>query len=219
MLGVDRAPKEGQNMYRTLLCLAFLLSATSTVKIGTAVAQNSAAQKILADCQTGDRTPDLAIKACTALLKNDNGIPAFGDVYYNRGYAYGKKEQYDLAIADYNEALKRKPDFARAYISRGYAFEEKKQHDDAISDFDQGLKLSPRSEFGLAMRAKAYRNKGQYQRAIQDYDAALALEPKSAADFLGRGTTKILMGDKIGGEADIAHAKELDPFIHSLLSQ
>ena len=147
----------------------------SALQIGAALAQTGAAQKSLSDCQNGDKNADLAIKGCTALLKNDNGIPAFGDVYYNRGFAYETKKQYDLALADFSQAIKRKPDFVAAYENRGYVFSIKHQYNEAIRDFDQALKLNPRSRFALD----------------------------------NRGRAKIELGDKAGGEADIAHAKSL----------
>ena len=196
-----------------LKCLIFV-GLASALQIGAALAQTGAAQKNLSDCQNGDRNADLAIKACSALLKNDNGtVPAFGDVYYNRGSAYETKKQYDLAIADFSQAIKRKPDFGVAYENRGHVFGMTGKYDDAIKDFDQALKLNPKSGFALGSRANAYTKKGQYQRAIQDYDAVLVLAPKTASAFYGRGTAKIQLGDKSGGEADIARAKQLNPFI------
>lgn len=189
-----------------------VIGVTSALQVGTASAQSSAAQKNLSDCQNGDRNPDLAITACTVLLKNDNGTqPAFGDVYYNRGYAYEMKKQYDLAIADFGQALKRKPGFTVAYENRGWVLAKKGKYDDAIKDFDQSLKLNPRSGFALVSRADAYAKKGEYQRAIKDYDAVLVLAPKAAAAFYGRGMAKIKLGDKNGGQADIAHAKQINP--------
>jgi tetratricopeptide (TPR) repeat protein len=190
--------------------ILIVVGLTSALQVGVASAQNSAAQKNLSDCQSGDRNADLAITACTALLKNDNGNPAFGDVYYNRGYAYEMKKQYDLAIADYSQAIKRKPDFTIAYANRGYDYAMKEKYDDAIRDFDQALKLNPKSGFSLIHRGNAYAKKGQYQRAIQDYDAVLVLAPKTASAFYGRGLAKIQLGDKAGGEADIARAKSFD---------
>ena len=42
--------------------------------------------------------------------------------YYNRGLAYSKKGELELAIADYTKAIELKPDYADAYYSRGGAF-------------------------------------------------------------------------------------------------
>ena len=41
--------------------------------------------------------------------------------YNRRGIAYGKKGEFDKAIADFTEAIRLKPDFAVAYLNRGIA--------------------------------------------------------------------------------------------------
>ena len=40
--------------------------------------------------------------------------------YYNRGIAYYEKREYDKAIADFSEVIKREPDHADAYILRSH---------------------------------------------------------------------------------------------------
>lgn len=37
------------------------------------------------------------------------------ELYYNRGIAYYKKREYDKAIADFSEVIKREPNHADAY--------------------------------------------------------------------------------------------------------
>jgi tetratricopeptide (TPR) repeat protein len=161
-------------------------------------------------CQDGNARPAAAITACTALLQADNGTAAFGDVFYNRGSAYLNNKQYDRAVQDFDVAIKRKPDFAVAFINRGFAHEKTQQYDEALKDYDQALKLDSKSVFSLVHRGDAYAKKEQYQRAIQDYDSAIALAPKSASALHGRGLAKIQIGDKAGGEADIAKATALN---------
>jgi Flp pilus assembly protein TadD len=51
----------------------------------------------------------------------------------------------------------------------------------------------------------------QFDRAIQDYDQAVRINPNDAMNFYGRGMMKIWKGDKAAGDADIAHAQQLDP--------
>jgi len=62
-------------------------------------------------------------------------------------------------------------------------------------------------------RALAYENKDDYTRAIADYDEALRLDPNDADALLYRGLDKQRLGDKAGGEADVAAAKRMNPNI------
>lgn len=62
-------------------------------------------------------------------------------------------------------------------------------------------------------RALAYENKDDYTRAIADYDEALRLDPDDADALLYRGLDKQRLGDKAGGEADVAAAKRMNPNI------
>jgi tetratricopeptide (TPR) repeat protein len=62
-------------------------------------------------------------------------------------------------------------------------------------------------------RGLAYENLDDYAKAIADYTQALALDPKDADALLYRGLDKIRLGDKAGGEADVAAAKRIDPNI------
>jgi tetratricopeptide (TPR) repeat protein len=52
---------------------------------------------------------------------------------------------------------------------------------------------------------------GDYPRAIADYDEALAANGKIAWSLYGRGIAKLRLGQKDGGEADIAKAREVRP--------
>jgi tetratricopeptide (TPR) repeat protein len=62
-------------------------------------------------------------------------------------------------------------------------------------------------------RGLAYENLDNYAKAIADYSEALALDPEDADALLYRGLDKIRLGDKAGGDADIAAAKRIDPNI------
>src|SRR5262249_33675757 len=64
--------------------------------------------------------PSQRIEDCTRALTSGHydGVEAAW-IYRNRGSAYLIEQRYDLAIADYDEAIRRKPDYPRALVDRG----------------------------------------------------------------------------------------------------
>jgi tetratricopeptide (TPR) repeat protein len=62
-------------------------------------------------------------------------------------------------------------------------------------------------------RGAEFGAKGDLDRAMKDHDQAIKLDPKNALAFNNRGIAKLKKGDKEGGEADIAKAKQLQPGI------
>ena len=62
-------------------------------------------------------------------------------------------------------------------------------------------------------RGFVYATKGDYDRAIEDFNKAIALNPNSSEALLNRGIARLRKGDQMGGRADIAQAKLLDPDI------
>ena len=66
--------------------------------------------------------------------------------YYNRGFAYEKKGEYDRAIVDYDKAIAINPKFAAAYNNRGNAYYKKGDKEQAIVDFRKTLDIDPSSQ-------------------------------------------------------------------------
>lgn len=62
-------------------------------------------------------------------------------------------------------------------------------------------------------RGAEYGAKGELDRAMKDHDQALKIDPKNALAFNNRGIVKLKKGDKDGGEADLAKARQLQPGI------
>ena len=66
-------------------------------------------------------------------------------LYSRRGMAYGSK-RLDLAIADYNEAIKLDNTRKTAYTLRGAAYTAMEDYNRAIADFEKVLELDPKDE-------------------------------------------------------------------------
>jgi tetratricopeptide (TPR) repeat protein len=62
-------------------------------------------------------------------------------LYNNRGQAYLRKSDFDLALADYNEALELDPQLAAGYFNRAFAHLALGQPEAACGDLEQALAL------------------------------------------------------------------------------
>ena len=139
-------------------------------------------------CNFGGNHPDIRIVACT---RNINSGRFTGQnlaiAFTNRGLAYKRKGLWNKAIADYDEAIRLKPDLAETFINRGTAYYYKGQFDRAIRDYGEAIRLKPDLAQAFSNRGNVYRKKGQFDRAIEDYDEAIRLKPDNAQVFADRG--------------------------------
>ena len=82
-----------------------------------------------------DPNPDVSIKACTALIKSGKEKqPALGTFFEFRGISYTAKQQYSLAIKDFDESVRINPNNAEAVHNRGIA--KRKSGDTLGADAD-----------------------------------------------------------------------------------
>jgi len=62
-------------------------------------------------------------------------------IYNGLGYTYFAQEQYDLAIRQYKEALKSKPEYVTAMNNLAHAYEKKNLTAQALEMYEEALKL------------------------------------------------------------------------------
>jgi hypothetical protein len=163
---------------------------------------------------------DSAVAACDRLissgkLKGTELATAFNE----RGLAWRRKENLDLAIADYGEAIRHDPKLGDAYNNRGVAWIRKGDNECAIADLDNALRLVQ----DKTIKARAYQNRGSahhanknFDLAIQDYSQAIGLDPKYAMAFNNRGASFESKGDLKSALADYRAAGTLAPEIQMI---
>jgi len=76
---------------------------------------------------------------------------------------------------------------------------------------DRAVGRTARAANTLDSRGLMHLRRAEYARAIADYDAALAKRPNMGWSLYGRGIAKLKVGDKPGGEADLAAADKIAP--------
>jgi tetratricopeptide (TPR) repeat protein len=132
-------------------------------------------------------------------IKDDYSRP-----YNNRGTVYLAKGQPERAIEDFSKAIELDSHFAEAYSNRGAVEHQLGRNEAAINDLDEALRLNPNF-------ADAYQNRGVvknilklFPEALADFDQALKLSAgkNNGAIYVGRGISKLYLGDNAGACQD-----------------
>jgi tetratricopeptide (TPR) repeat protein len=71
----------------------------------------------------------------------EEGEENIAPIYNGLGYTYFAQEQYDLAIRQYKEALKLKPEYVTALNNLAHAYEKKNLTAQALEMYEQSLKI------------------------------------------------------------------------------
>ena len=92
--------------------------------------------------------------------------------YINRGDAYHRKGEYDLAIMDYTEAIRLHAEDTKVYTKRGFIYVKRGQYDLAIADYSEAVRIDPKCVEAYRTRGDVYLVKREYDLAFADYDQA-----------------------------------------------
>jgi tetratricopeptide (TPR) repeat protein len=180
-------------MRKALACAAAaLLPACQTPPAGVEdLDRLNAASKALEQ-----RRWDEAIRLISEAIQSEHlSPPRLAAAYRARGKARAEKRNYDLAIEDFSEALRRNPDHPQMYYSRGLMWSHKKEHDRAIADYTEALRLNPNYPKALNNRGNEWSAKGEHDSAIRDYNEAIRLSSDDPLPFTNRGHARAAKGD------------------------
>ena len=140
---------------------------------------------------------------------SQSGQSVSAETYFNRGCMKHEQADYKGAIADFDEAIRLKPDFVIAYAVRGIAHQHMEQYLDAIADYDEVVRLEPGYTMVYSNRGLAKDQLGQYLDAIADYDEAIRLSPNLAEAYVNRGLAKRNLGQMSSANDDFRIALRL----------
>ncbi len=140
--------------------------------------------------------------------------PESADAYGSLGMIYWVKNQYDLAIVNFDKAIALKGSRMDMYFPyRGRSHFALGQFALAIADFDSAIKRDAKDADAFVGRSFASTGNGDYDRAIADADQAIKLSPLSGATeaFDSRGDAHFQQGDFAGAINDYDEALKLWP--------
>ena len=102
-----------------------------------------------------------------------------------RGTAYTNEKKFPEAIADFNEALKMKPNDPGIYERRAYVEMKMNDLDKAFADYSEASRLNPNEVRYYLYRGYIYEKKGDIKKSMADTEKALKLD-KHNAEALSR---------------------------------
>src|SRR5471032_1338375 len=141
------------------------------------VFRRATAYHALGDIKSALRDYDTAIKG------NPWNVVAFAD----RGLLLSRyHNQYNLAAADFDQALKLAPDNVKILILRGDTYAAQGKYTLALADLDRAVALAPGDPEVDTHRASAYGRKGVTDAALKDYETALSIDPDNFDALLSR---------------------------------
>ena len=155
---------------------------------------------------------DVAIAACSRAIASGKFTgEELAAMYVSRGVEYKNKRGLDLALADFDQAVRLDPKNPDVYAVRGMAWEAKGDFERALADFDQAIGLDPKNTEAYTVRGMAWQTKGDLDRAIADYDQTIRIDPKDTRTYTVRGVAWAGKGDLDRAIADYDQAIRLDP--------
>jgi len=175
-----------------------MLTGSWALPVPTARAEGDPAAKCYATSEA--LSPDQRVAACTAAIEaSPVGLDGWIDAHLRRADAYFKKNELDLAIADYDQIIRHVPDNIIALICRASLYVRKRNMDLAFADYARAIDINPRLTSVYAARGDAYQIMGDLDHAIADYERALQINSRgvhaNAHAHVSLGVAYRLKGD------------------------
>jgi tetratricopeptide (TPR) repeat protein len=136
---------------------------------------------------------------------------ATAENYHLRGVAFLAHQQYDKAIADFSESLRKSPRNAGALNNRGQANYLKADYKASIQDFTAAIAIDQKNFLAFNNRALAHIEMENYPAALADLQAALKLVPEYPEALNNRGIVYQKMGRLDEAIADFTAALKIYP--------
>ncbi len=112
-------------------------------------------------------------------------------LFLKQGNLFAASDEYEAAIASYDQALKYKLDDDSAWYNRGFALGRLQRYEEAIANYDKAIEFKPDNSIESQLssyrlwhnRGFALLNLGRYEEAIASYDKAIEFKPDNSIEF------------------------------------
>jgi len=101
--------------------------------------------------------------------------PDLPNAYVERAREYQNLELYDLALQEYNRAIRRNEQYSTAYNDRGTLFQFLEENQLALEDYNKAIEIDSKYAGAYNNRATIHQILGESQLALEDYSKAIEL--------------------------------------------
>lgn len=161
------------------------------------------------DCEQNDDLK-LKVQGCTQFMDTSPPSAQRATALLQRGWAYERLGQYDMAVADLTASIQIRAD-ANAYSFRGWAYEQQQRYDLAIADFNEAIQRQPDFFEGYQNRGICRLAKGDAPAAIADFNVLIQKKPELPLGYYLRGRANEVAGQNDAAGADLTNVMNIDP--------
>ncbi|TYB69027.1 tetratricopeptide repeat protein [Bizionia saleffrena] len=115
--------------------------------------------------------------------------------YFEKGNQLRDKKQVELAIEQYEKAIKKDKEFVMAYDHLGVSYRMTNDLDNAIKTYKKSLEIFPEGDFSLLNIAAAYSMKKNESEAQKYYENLIDFYPENPEGYYGSGKTNLILGN------------------------
>ncbi len=121
------------------------------------------------------------------------------------------KEQWKLAINDFDKAIELDPKIPQIYEQRGVVRHLLGDDDGAITDFNRAIELKPDSSVAFINRGLVWELKGKFTNALEDYNHAVEANRYDPIAYARRGLLYLQYQQDLRASQDFEACFELQP--------
>lgn len=167
----------------------------------------------------------LLISGCVELQKNGQPVGAKNTesarIHSELGSGYLERKYYEIALEEFNEALKFDADYAQAYNGLGMVYSTLRQDDKADANFKKSLQLDPTKSEAQNNYGTFLCSRGRYDESIPHFLEAVKnpLYPTPQFAYMNAGLCTLRKNDTTNAEAYLRKALQIDPLLHAAAYQ
>jgi tetratricopeptide (TPR) repeat protein len=151
--------------------------------------------------------------ALAAVEAQVSAAPGRADGLAARGYVRWKRGEFQSALEDLQESLRRSPDDVSAWINLGNVLIDTGRLADAEQSFRQAIELDSTNSIAWSHLGIVLAMRRATRPALDALDRAVEHDPASAKARNNRGNVRLAAGDTAGARADYDAAMRLQPLL------